>query len=286
MYRLEILNRLSKLPGVRAVGSSKTMPLSGGGEPYVYRLDDRAPGSKYEPAAGTIIVTPGYFAALGVPVLAGRDFTIGDLERRSLVIVVNRATARELWPGQSAVGKVLRLGEKARLEIIGVVGDVRHGGLANPAQPAVYVPSSRFPRGSMKIFLRFEGSSRSLAAAARTTIWSVDREQPIAEIATLPAVFSHSVARPRFLTVLLVSFGAAALALAALGLYGTLAYGIRQRTREIGIRIALGAQARDVVRMVVREGALLAAAGLALAIPASLALSTLLRGPSLRRAPG
>ncbi|MCA1610082.1 MAG: ABC transporter permease [Acidobacteria bacterium] len=276
-YRDRILDRLRALPGVKAVGASKTMPLAGGGEPYGFFVEGRPESEgRIRPEAGAIIVTTGYFAALGVPILAGRPFSRDDMEQKRRVIVVNEAWAKQLWPGRSAVGKVLSLGKTARLEVIGVVGNIRHAGLARPAGGAAYVPVSLFPRSSMKIFLRFSGDPASTASAARKAVWSVDRDQPIAEIATLPDVVSRSVARPKFFMLLLVAFGAAALALAAIGLYGTLSYGTRQRRREMGIRLALGAQRRDVVRLVLEEGTSLALLGVVLAIPASLAASRLL----------
>jgi len=278
-YRDEILRRLAALPGVKAVGGSKTMPLDGGGELYEYRVEGRPEREgRVRPEEGTIIVTPGYFAALGVPLLRGRSFTQDDMNTRRPVLVVSRSLADRIWPGENPVGKVLLLGPRARFEVIGVSGDVRHSGLARRPGGAVYVPASRFPRSTMKIFLRFSGEPAPMASAARAAIWSVNRNQPISEIATLPELLSRSVARPRFFMLLLVAFGAAALALAALGLYGTLSYGTRQRRRELGIRIALGAQAGDVLRLILREGAVLAGIGVALAVPAALAVSRLLGG--------
>lgn len=276
-YRAEILRRLAALPGVTAVGGSKTMPLDGGGEAYNYRVESRSNrDEKVRPEAGSFIVTPGYFRALGIPLVAGREFTREDLERGRRVLVVSRSFAREIWPGGNPIGKALLLGQKARFEVIGVSGDVRHEGLAQPPGGAVYVSASLFPRSTLKIFVRFSGDPRPIASAARSAIRGVNRNQPISEIATLPDILSRSVARPRFFMLLLVAFGAAALALAALGLYGTLSYGTRQRRREFGIRIALGAQAGDVLRLILREGAVLAMIGVALAVPVALAVSRLL----------
>ena len=275
-YRQRILDRLGALPGVTAVGGSKTMPLLGGGEPYEFRLEGSpASALRVRPEAGSMIVTPGYFAALGVPILAGRPFSRDDIDQSRRVMMINQALAKQLWPGENAVGKALMLG-KTRLEVIGVAGDIRHGGLSQRAGAATYVPVSLFPRGSVKIFLRFSGDPAPMASAARNTVWSVDRDQPISEIASLPDLVSRSVSRPRFFMLLLVAFGAAALALAAVGLYGTLSYGTRQRRREMGIRLALGAQPSDLVGIVLREGTGLALVGVALSIPAALAASRLL----------
>jgi putative ABC transport system permease protein len=279
IYRREIIDRLRALPGVTAAGSSKTMPFSGGGEPYSFSDATRPEkDAQWKPEAGTFIVTPGYFAALGVPLLTGRDFSQDDIDQDRQVLVVNEAFARRAWPGAAAVGRWLQAGPSLRFEVIGVARDVRHEGLDRPARSAVYVPGSIFQRSTFKVFLRFAGDPGSLAGAARSAVWSVDRDQPISDIATLPEVMARSVARPRFFMLLLVAFGAAALSLAALGLYGTLSYGVRQRRREIGIRMALGADARHVLRLVLGEGAALAGLGVALAIPAALVLSRLLSG--------
>jgi predicted permease len=275
-YRAEILRAL---PGVRAVGASKTMPLHGGGEPYRFEIDGRPEAeSRLRPEDGTFIIDPGYFEALGIPIRAGRSLTQHDLDARSPVLIVSESIARKAWPGQSAIGKTLRLGPKARLEVIGVAGDVRQDGLERRPRGAIYVPTTFFPRSTFKAFLRFSGDPRALASAARSAIWSVDPDQPISDVSTLPQVFSRSVARPRFFMLLLVGFGAAALLLAALGLYGTLSYGVRQRRREIGIRMALGANRRDVVRLVLGEGTRLSILGIGLSVPAALLLSRLMVG--------
>ncbi|MDQ6893643.1 MAG: ABC transporter permease [Acidobacteriota bacterium] len=276
-YRSEILRTLRALPGVRAVGASKTMPLQGGGEAYSFSIDGLPEAqARLRPEAGTFIVMPGYFEALGIPIRAGRGFVEDDIERRRRVLVVSESIARQAWPGKDAVGRILRLGPKARFEVVGVAGDVRQQGLERRPGGAVYVTSTFFPRSTFKAFLRFSGDPRALASAARAGIWSVNREQPVSDIATLPQVFSHSVGRPRFFMLLLAGFGGAALFLAGLGLYGTLSYGIRQRRREIGVRMALGAGTPDVLRLVLGEGARLSILGIALSIPATLAVSHLM----------
>jgi putative ABC transport system permease protein len=278
-YRAEIVNRLRALPGVRAAGTSKTTPFSGGGEPYGFVVDGRPePQTRIMPESGAFIVTPGYFAALGIPVLAGRGFEQDDLDRHRPVLVVSDSVARRVWPGDRAVGKVVRMGPKMKFEVIGIAGDVRQDGVELPARGAMYVPASLFPRSTFKVFLRFTGDPSGLGSAARAAIWSVDKDQPISDIRMLPQILASSIARPRFFMLLLVGFGAAALALAAIGLYGTLSYGIRQRRREIGIRMALGADARDVLALILREGTGLAALGITLSIPAALVLSRLLEG--------
>lgn len=276
-YRTELLRRLAALPGVSAAGASKTMPLKGGGEPYTFSLEGRPEReARVLPEAGAFIVTPGFFSALGIPVVSGRDFTQADIDTSAHVLLVNQALARQLWPGQSPIGKGTLFG-RARLEVIGVVGDVRQDGLRQPPGGAIYVPISRFPRATLKIFLRSAQEPASLAAMARAAIKDLDPEQPISEIAPLTQVVADTVARPRFLTLLLLVFGSVALALAALGVYGVLSFAVSQRTREIGIRMALGARTEDILRLVVGEGAALSALGAAAAVPAAMAGSRLIR---------
>jgi predicted permease len=275
--RDEVVRRVEALPGVIAAGGAKTMPLAGGGEPYGYTVPGRSGAlAEVQPQAGVFIVTPGYFRALGIPVLAGRAFNDRDGEEHP-AIVVNRALARQVWPGEPAVGKALMLGE-FRLEIVGVVGDVRSAGLAADPGSAVYVPSTLAPRSTMKLFVRTASDPLALAGAVREAIWQVDRDLPISEVAALPQVVAADVARPRFLSVLLTLFGALALTLAAIGLYGVVAYGVGQRTHEIGIRMALGAGRARVLRNVVGQGMRWTLLGLALGLAGAFAATRLLAG--------
>ena len=275
--RAEIIRRVEALPGVIAAGGAKTLPLGGGGEPYGFSVPGRSGAlAEVQPQAGGFIVTPGYFRALGIPVLAGRAFTERDGEEHP-VIVVNRALARQVWPGEPAVGKTLMLGE-FRLEVVGVVGDVRSAGLAADPGSAVYIPSTLAPRSTMKLFVRTASDPLALAGAVRETIWQVDRDLPISDVAALPQVVAEDVARPRFLSVLLALFGALALTLAAVGLYGVVAYGVGQRTHEIGIRMALGAGRGRVLRGVVGQGMGWTLLGLALGLAGAFAATRLLAG--------
>jgi predicted permease len=278
-YRSELLRRLRAIPGVVVAGGSKTMPLSGGGEAYRVALPGRsAPSDLIQPASGVIIVTPGYFDALGITLLQGRDFTERDIDTKAPVIVVNRALARQLWPGQDPVGKTLMFGPRARYEVIGVAADVRHGGLRQSPGGAIYGPISHFPRSSLKIFLRTAGDPLSVAQAARAAIRSFEPDQAISDVVALPQAVSETVARPRFYAWMLGIFAALALLLAGSGLYAVTSYGIEQRTREIGVRMALGADRRRVLFLVVSEALKTSAVGLALGLVLSAAAGRLLGG--------
>lgn len=276
-YRSELLRRVRGIPGVVAAGGSKTMPLSGGGEAYRVSLPGRsAPSDLIQPASGVIIVTPGYFAALGITLLQGRDFTERDIDTKAPVIVVNRVLARQLWPGQDPVGKTLMFGPRARYEVIGVAADVRHGGLRQSPGGAIYGPISHFPRASLKIFLRTAADPLSVAQAARAAIRSLEPDQVISDVVPLPQAVSETVARPRFYAWMLGIFAAFALLLAGSGLYAVTSYGIEQRTREIGVRMALGADRRRVLLLVVGEALKTSLLGLVLGLAASAAASRLL----------
>jgi len=261
-YRDRLLARLRTVPGVTAVGASKTMPLAGGGEAYVFQAEGPAATSEpFTPASGVVIVTPGYFAALGIPILRGRAFTEQDMTSSAPVLVANQTLARELWPGQEAVGKALRLG-RTRFQVIGVAADVRNEGLPHRPGTAIYVPMSRFPRSSLRVFLRTARDPRSFAAAARTAIHDFEPDQPVSDLQPLSDVVDASVLRSRFYASTLGIFAGLALLLAGSGLYAVLSYQIARRTREIGVRMALGAGRREVLLLVAREGIGSSAAGI------------------------
>ena len=275
-YRGEILRRLRSLPGVLTVGAGHTQPLADRGERYSFIPVGAADPRPVTADEGLLIVSAGYFRALGIPVLRGRDFDERDEDGKAPpALIVSQGLAHQLWPGEEAVGKLLRTGN-TDLTVVGVVGDVHGKGMAKPAGPAVYGPMRLFPRGTIKLFVRTAGDPLAVLGAARRAIWQWNPDQPISEVAPLSQLVADDVARPRLLSSTVAAFGALAALLAALGIYGVTIQSVRRRTQEIGVRMALGADRAQVVGMIVRQGMLLALAGLACGLAAAFALARML----------
>jgi predicted permease len=284
-YRDELLRRVSAVPGVVAVGGSKTMPLFGGGEPYQFSIQDPGRGMvDVTPTSGTYIVTTGYFQTLKIPLISGRTFNQKDFADHTPVVIVNQQLARKFWPGEDPVGKSLHLGKSAKdkLEVIGVVGDVRNEGLSQESGTAAYIPESRAPRQKLNIFVRTNEDPLTTASAIRRSIRDFEPDQAINDIATLDQVMHETVSQPRFLSAVLSAFGGTALLLASLGVFGVISYNVRQRTREIGVRMALGANRRVVLLMFLQRAmsriAIGLVAGLILALISGRLLSGVLYG--------
>ncbi len=276
----QLLARIAQVPGVDAVGGVDPLPMSGNdsntgvlfeGQPIV-PMSDR-------PGAGERVVTPGYFRALRIPLLEGRDFNDRDRADTPRVLIVNEALARRFFPGQSAIGKRLGVEDENRLdwaEIVGVVGNVKHQRLDAETKPELYQPYSQNPRNFISIAVRSTGEPGSLLAPIRAEVAALDPDQPIYQISTMESLLARTLAQSRFVMLLLGIFSALAMALAAVGIYGVMSWFVTQRSKEIGIRMALGAQQRDVLSMVVREGMLLAVLGVALGLAGSFALTRII----------
>src|SRR5687768_16214222 len=227
---------------------------------------------------------------MGIQLRRGRTLTSQDRFPGQSVVVINETTARRYWPGEDPIGRRLRLGGGADTlprEIVGVVADVKHKGLDQETRPEMYIPHAQFPSTipdsagaaarAMTLVIRAAGDPTQLASAVRGIIGRMDPELPVAQVRTLEDVFSASVSTPRFVTVLLGAFGGLALVLAALGVYGVISYSVAQRAQEMGIRMALGARASDVVRLVVAQGMRPAVIGLVVGVLAAIAGTRLMR---------
>lgn len=274
---------IGRIPGVTGTGAVTHLSISGNDIVERFTIPGRpAPAGEARQAAYRG-VSGRYFETLGVPVVAGRSFDRADQDAGRRVALINETMARRFWPDQSPLGRRIGLeglapetegfGDLAEHEIVGVVGDVRHRALDTAPQSEVYVPYLRMPWSVFYVVVRTEGSALGVADQVREAIWSVDPDLPIADLRTLSQRVEASVARPRFSSALLGAFSAIAFGLAAVGIYGLVAYTVGERTHEIGVRMAVGAERADILRLVMGNGARLAALGVALGLVASV-LST------------
>lgn len=267
----QALQRLQALPGVQTVGAVSRLPLVGGNSSRSYSVS----GGERDHNADIRVSTPEYFRTMGIPLLKGRNFSESDIENPLKLAVVNEALARTVFPGEDPIGKLLiKFGpDNLTLQIIGVVGNVRHVGLDTAPRPEVYQMLGQEHWPSMFVAIRSATSdAASLTSAAQGAVWSVDKDVPPANVRTMQEVIANSVQRRRFSMLLLTIFAAVAMLLAAIGLYGVMSYSVGQRTKEIGIRMALGARRPDVLVLVVRQG--MALVGLGIAGGTFLALGT------------
>jgi putative ABC transport system permease protein len=272
-YR-QLLERVEALPGVQAAGLSFQLPLTGSDGTVGFDLPDR-PASDVTPYAGIQRVSPGYFRTMGIAVLRGRSFNEQDLSHGANLqpIVINEAMARRYWPEAEAVGKRINL-FGALHEIIGVVKDVRRVTLEAEATPEFYLPSSLW---FMNLVVRTEANPLGYVTAIQRQIQEIDKDVPVAKVATMEEVAAASTAPRRFNLFLLNLFAGLALLLALVGLYGVLSYNISQRTRELGIRLALGAQRHEILRLVIGQGMQLILLGVGVGLAAAFGLTRLLK---------
>jgi putative ABC transport system permease protein len=240
---------------------------------------------KDEPSADFFAVDVGYFRSMGIPMIKGRDFTDRDQHNSPPVIIVTETFARQYFPNEEALGKRVQPGistydnDKSTMrEIVGVVGDVRNRALNTEPKPAYYLPQSQIPFNQMIGVLKTTTDPKSLLSAVTKEVAGFDKDLPVFGVKTMDEYLSSSVAAPRFNTTLLTIFAAVALALTIVGLYGVMSYSVAQRTGEIGIRLALGAQTKDVLGMIVRQGFRLVVLGLVIGLAGAFALMRLISG--------
>lgn len=267
------------LPGVEQAGGIFPVPLGGRFWTGPYGLPGTDPESWTENEANYRVTTPGFFEAIGARRLSGRFLDRADVEEERDVVVVDRLMAEELWPGRSAVGEQLGLdlfGNQRFMEVVGVVDHMRHESLTEEGRETIYFPHHVFPFTQMTVAVRTAGDPAAMMAPIRSRVSDLDPDLPLYAEKTMAGYVEEARAATRFTMTLIAVFAAVALALASVGLYGVIAYSVRQRTQEIGIRMAFGAERNDIFRLVVGRGMLLITAGLALGVIIALALTRIL----------
>jgi putative ABC transport system permease protein len=281
-YR-DLTNRLRSLPGVQSASAALPLPLSGDRFMISFQIEGRPVAPKDQPSADLFMTEPDYFRTMGIPLLTGRDFNERDDHNSTPVVIVSDKFARQFFPGENPIGKRFQPGisswenEKSTMrEIIGVVADIRNRALNTDPKPVYYLPQSQVPFNELAMVVKTSNDPRALINSATREVQAMDSELPIFGIKTMDEYVSSSVAAPRFNTTLLSIFAGVALVLTVIGLYGVMSYSVAQRTNEIGIRMALGAQTRDVLRLIVKDGVKMVGLGLLLGMGGALVLTRLL----------
>ncbi len=269
------VQELRQLPGIRLVGAVSRLPLLPGNSTRGLSIKELSANA--QPSADYRTASPDYFAAMSIPFMRGRPFSDADREDRAFVAILSQSAAHAWWPGRDPIGRHFQIQSLGpEYTVIGVVGDVHSASLESPIQPTVYVPYRQDAFPSMVFVMKTTATADSLGNLVRAAVWRVDKDQPVGAILTMDEQLSRSLQRRRFSVTLFSAFGTVAVLLAAVGLYGVLAFIVSQRRREIGVRMALGATGRDVIADVLNQGLRLAGLGLAAGLALSLAVTRVL----------
>lgn len=279
----QLAEQVTALPGVEGASVTWQLPLSGSGATTSMLIEGR-PEDEPNPPSGVLhSASPGFFQTMGIPLRSGRDFTDRDDLSAPPVIIVNETLVRRYFPNGDALGKHMMPGFSTSggyrmREIVGIVGDVKHRGLAGGAEPEFYFPVAQMPLNSLTLVVRAAGDPHALVAPVRRVVQSLDANAPVFGVATAEEYLARSLGSTRFNMTLLAAFAAVALVMTAVGLYGVISFSVSQSTREIGIRVALGAQARDALRLVMQQGMVLALVGVGLGLAGAYALTRVMAG--------
>jgi putative ABC transport system permease protein len=277
----QVTDRIAALPGVKAAGTTSVMPLSDNFDGRGLLVEDQPKPRGEEITVDLYISTPGYLKAMEIPLLSGRAITEQDVADSPNILLINKTMAAQLWPGQNPIGKRVKFpGSEKRPQpwrtVVGIVSDVSQYGLDKKPPMQIYVPLPQFPTGFNSIVVKTEGDPASMIGAVRREILAVDKDQAVFNLTTLEQLHGESILLRRFFMVLLLVFAVVALVLAAVGIYGVMSYVASQRTHEIGIRMALGAQATDVLKLIISNGMILAVMGVAVGLAGAWSLTRLL----------
>jgi len=283
----QLQNNLASLPGVVSTAIAYDHPLQTNWtesfeiEGRVTPSDGRAPSANFNP------ISPDYFKTVGTPLISGRQFTALDDHAHPEVAIVNEAFVRTYLPNERVLGQRIKTNQPPRIwrddrygtvEIVGVVRDVKSSGLKAATEPTYYLPAAQAPLQDMTLLIRTSNDPTSIVSAVQRAVWTIDPNQAISNVSTLEEIVSESVAQPRFNMFLMAMFGFLALLLAVVGIYGLLSYAVTQRRQELGIRLALGANRKDVLKLVLRQGMTLALIGQAAGLIGAFALTRVMRG--------
>jgi putative ABC transport system permease protein len=273
----ELLRRVSTLPGVRSAATSAALPLSW--KRITPVLPEGQPDTPLpqRPFIDVEAISPQWFQTMRVALRSGREFTATDNAQAPKVVIVNETFARRFWPNENPLGKRIVVGRWPKpAEVVGIAADIKNKGLEQDTQAQLYLPFPQLPWGNMNLLVRTAVAPSSIISAVRTQIANLDPDQPVMNIQTVDDLIDNSRAQPRFTMLLVGALSATALVLAVIGIYGVLSYSVAQRRQEFGIRLALGAERTDILRMVVRQGLLLATAGIAVGLVVALWLTRLM----------
>ena len=285
-FHRQVTERVAQIPGVRAAGSVRVLPLARTIGDWSIKIEGRPYVPEENPNGDFQGVTPGYFEAMGVKLIRGRFLTAADHEEAMPVAVINDTMAARYWPGEDAIGRQFMMGtdDKPWLTIVGIVGTVRHNAVVEEPRAEMYVAHAQLPghirsapRG-MTLVVKVDGNPLAIAGQLRDAVRAIDRNLPVSDIRTMDDVAASALAQPRFVTFLLALFAGTALTLAAIGIYGTISLLVSERTREMGIRLALGADGPTILKLVLGQGLLLTAIGVTVGLTGAVVLTRTLSG--------
>ena len=273
----DVIARAEQIPGAARVAGASAIPFISN-ESSPFHVEDAVRSVDSEVYAEQPKITPAYFRAMGIRVLAGREFDRTDVRGSEPVAIVSKGLADRYWPGEAVIGKRLRVDDRQSRRIVGVVQDVKHDGFDQPVRPTIYIPFAQYPRSTMTLLVRSDSDPLTVVGSIRESVRAIDRNQPLFGVQTMEQTLSASLSTRRFLMVLAIIFAGVAVVLGTVGVHGVLAYLVGQRKQELAIRAALGATRSDVIWLVVKHGVLLASIGVALGLLGSLALSRVVSG--------
>jgi predicted permease len=285
-FHRQAVERVAQISGVRAVGSVRVLPLARQIGDWSIKIEGRPYVPEENPNGDYQAVTPGYFQAMGLKLVRGRFLTDADREDAMPAVVINETMAARYWPGEDPIGRQFMMGtdDKPWLTIVGIIGNVRHNAVVEEPRAEMYLAHAQLPahiggapRG-MTLVVKTDGNPVALTGQVRDAIRAIDRNLPVSDVKTMESVTTTALSQPRFVTFLLALFAATALTLAAIGIYGTVSLLVAERTQEMGIRLALGANRPDILKLVLGQGMVLTAIGLGLGLVGAVALTRTLSG--------